>query len=184
MEFSRHITISVAAYFTYSYKFKNFDEYKNTLKKIISSQDGHSKEDCEKNCMLSTNEMMLISLNDLECNTGEWATHNIIKPINHSFMNVFDTFYESYKGQYSDRYSNKEQRVFYISPSLVNDSCGYGFNHSIEYDDIEEDNSLDFTKKPMILSQNFIDIIEKNDLQYIVDGLKFYSNIAERHEFD
>jgi hypothetical protein len=93
---------------------------------------------------------------------------------------VFDTYYESYK----DRYNDEEQRVFYISPSLVNDSCGYGFNHSIEYDNIEEDNSLDFTKTPMVLSQNFIDIIEKNDLQHIIDGLKFYSNIGDRSEFD
>jgi hypothetical protein len=180
MEFSRHVVISIAAYFTYSYKFKNFDEYKNTLKKIISSQDGHSKEACEKNCMLSTNEQLLTSLDQLEYNTREWETHNIIKPINLSFCQVFDTYYESYK----DRYNDEEQRVFYISPSLVNDSCGYGFNHSIEYDNIEEDNSLDFTKTPMVLSQNFIDIIEKNDLQHIIDGLKFYSNIGDRSEFD
>ena len=178
MEFSRHITITVAAYFTYSYKFKDFDEYKNVLKKIISSQDGHSKEDCEKNCMLSTNEQLLTSLDQLECSTREWNAYNIIKPINHSFWNVFDTYYESYK----DRYNDTEQRVFYISPSLVDHA--YGFNHSIEYDNIEEDNSLDFTKNPMILSQNFIDIIENNDLQYIIDGLKFYSNVAERSEFD
>jgi hypothetical protein len=180
MEFSRHVVISIAAYFTYSYKFKNFDEYKNTLKKIISSRDGYSKEDCENNCMLLTNEQLLTSLDQLERSTREWNAYNIIKPINLSFCQVFDTHYESYK----DRYNDKEQRVFYISPSLVNDSCGYGFNHSIEYDDIEEDNSLDFTKTPMVLSQNFSDIIEKNDLQHIIDGLKFYSNVAERHEFD
>ena len=178
MEFSRHVTVSIAAYFTYSYKFKDFDEYKNVLKKIISTRTDPEKEDYMKNCLLSTNEQLLNLLEPLTDDAREMARVDAVRTINFSFLNVFDTYYETNTNVYTD----ERKHVFYMSPSLVDHA--FGFNHSIEYDNIEEDNSLDFTKKPMTLSQDFIDVIEENDLQYIVDGLKFYSNISERHEFD